>query len=499
LADLHAALTRQHYSPFEIIYIVGPTEDGAWEAAQEWAKGPGVKIARCDARNLSLARNMGVALAAGDLVAFIDDDALPEPEWLVQLVGAFNSPEVAGAGGVVFDPTGVDFQFRFCVSDRLGATQQDLDAPFDDGAYPLSPLFPSVLGANCMFRRAVLAEVGGFDEEYEYYLDETDLCCRLVDAGYAVRQVANAPVHHKFLRNHLRNAARILVAKYPVLKNQVYFCLVNDRGHATMSEILAHNGDFFARHRTNLQHDIEAGRAPEGALAQFDVDADKAWRVGLARGLSGARRLRAPADFASPPRFAQFQTAQGASPRRTIVLIAGAGTDEERKASALASRLANSGHDAHVIVGGAERDEASLRGGAWIRRRAPRFAPMSADARAIGMPEPFWRIVANVEAELRRMAEFRTLDIIEDVSGQGLAIAAIWRGRRDIIVRLAGRSLSLPTLFRQDDRVSALCRACLGPIEAALIQGAKRLSFDTAQARRAVRERVSQAAPMCFR
>jgi GT2 family glycosyltransferase len=433
LANLHAALAHQHNDRFEIVYIIGPTEDGAWEAVERWAGQAPLKYARCSEHNLSMARNMGLALAAGDLVAFIDDDALPEPEWLVQLSRMFADPHIAGASGAVIDFTGVDYQFRFSAADRFGRSHH-LDAPFEDGAYPLSPLFPHAMGANCMFRREALSELGGFDEEYDYYLDETDLCCRLIDEGWTIAQAADAPVHHKFLPSRLRDAQRVLIAKYPVLKNKLYYALVNNRGHATMDEIMADAAAFFARHRADLEQYVARGQAPKLSLAEFDADVEKAWRVGLARGLSGERRLRVAADFAAPPPFAVFPTRTRAAAPRTFALLASADSPREAEAHAFAAALAALGHDVHLILGGAEYEEADLIDGVWVRRRAMRYAPLSAPARAAGLSEPLWRIYANVDAELQRLAEFRRLDAVIDLSAQGLSIGALWRGAPNLIV-----------------------------------------------------------------
>ena len=83
--------------------------------------------------------------------------------------------------------------------------------------------FPYLQGTNAVFRRAVLDEVGGFDETFDYYLDETDLCARIVDAGYVLRQLDDAHVHHKFLPSAIRNEGRIVTHWYPILKNLTYF------------------------------------------------------------------------------------------------------------------------------------------------------------------------------------------------------------------------------------------------------------------------------------
>lgn len=480
LAHLHAALAHQHYARLELVYVIGPTEDGAWEQVERWAGAGGVKHARCSERNLSQARNMGLALAAGDLVAFIDDDALPEPEWLTQLARPFADARVGGASGAVIDFTGVDFQFRFSAADRFGASHH-LDAPFEDGAYPLSALFPHVMGANCMFRRDLLAELGGFDEEYEYYLDETDLCCRLIDEGWLIAQAGDAPVHHKFLPSRLRDAARVLVAKYPVLKNKLYYALINNRGHASMGEIIADASAFFARHRADLVQYVQRGQAPALALEDFDADVEKAWRVGLARGLSGERRLRAPADFADPPSFAAFASRTRAAAPRSFALLAGA--DSPAEAHAFAAALAALGHDVHLILGGAEYEEVEFIDGVWVRRRGMRYTPITAPPRAAGVSEPLWRLYANVDAELARVAEFRTLDAVLDMSGLGLGAGAIWRGARNLVVRLEGDGLRAPPGIEDAGQA-------LSAIEALLSAGAARVIVDDLAARQKAAARI---------
>lgn len=455
LAKLHTALSHQHHTRFEVVYIVGPTEDGAWQAVQRWAQEAPLKYARCPERNLSMARNMGLALAAGDLVAFIDDDALPEPEWLTQLSSMFADAKVAGASGAVLDYTGVDYQFRFSAADRFGHSHH-LDAPFEDGAYPFSPLFPHAMGANCMFRRDVVARLGGFDEEYDYYLDETDLCCRLIDDGWLIAQASDAPVHHKFLPSRLRDSSRVLIAKYPVLKNKLYYALINNRGHARMDEIIADAMAFFARHRTDLAQHVERERAPALALQDFDADAERAWRVGLARGLSGERRVHPALKFSEPPPFCAFPTRVRATLPRSVALLAGAASAHEPEAHTLGAALAADGYDVHLVLGGSEFEEVDLIDGVWVRRRAARYSALNDSARAVGISEPLWRIYANVDDELQRLAEFRHLDAVIDLSGQGLSIGAAWRGADNLICRLEGESLVAPAPTVSDTTMLAI-------------------------------------------
>ena len=183
-----------------------------------------VRIERCPVPNLSVSRNIGIRAAAGDIVAFIDDDALPEFDWLDQALPAFDDPEVAGVGGIVFDHTGHGAAVPLQRSEPLRRDRRlRQDRPYDEQCVPGSFQFPYLQGTNALFRRDALLRVGGFDETYDYYLDETDLCCRLIDAGYVLRQLPNAPVHHKFLPSGIRDHQRVVTNWFPIMKNQVYF------------------------------------------------------------------------------------------------------------------------------------------------------------------------------------------------------------------------------------------------------------------------------------
>jgi GT2 family glycosyltransferase len=210
------------YPNFEVVVVCGPTPDGTREVAQEYCAKGWIKYFECPERNLSRSRNIGIRNAAGDIVAFIDDDGIPEPEWLTQLVPAFDDPTVGGAGGLVFDHTGYSYQYLYAACDRLGDAVLNLKEPADEFNFPLSEKFPYVQGTNSAFRRDALVAIGGFDEEYEFYLDETDVCCRMVDSGLKIRQLPNAAVHHKFLPSNIRNEFRVTTVKYPVIKNKIY-------------------------------------------------------------------------------------------------------------------------------------------------------------------------------------------------------------------------------------------------------------------------------------
>ena len=101
-------LRYQHHDDFEVIVVNGPSTDGTLELLAPWRRF--IRYRDNQEPNLSKSRNIGIRASTGELLAFIDDDALPEPEWLTQAIPAFDDPEVAGAGGIVFDHTGMGLQ-----------------------------------------------------------------------------------------------------------------------------------------------------------------------------------------------------------------------------------------------------------------------------------------------------------------------------------------------------------------------------------------------------
>src|SRR3954447_18925434 len=96
------SLRRQTYSPLEIVVVVGPSKDESAGYANTLTD---AKVYHVDRLNVAYARNEGVRRAGGDIIAFIDDDAVAHPLWLSELVETFEreGPTCGGVGGLVVD------------------------------------------------------------------------------------------------------------------------------------------------------------------------------------------------------------------------------------------------------------------------------------------------------------------------------------------------------------------------------------------------------------
>ena len=200
-------LSQLQYPSFEIVVVADPK---GIEAAQDQPFSDDLKLLPFNELNISAARNLGLTHAAGEIVAFIDDDAVPEPQWLRFLIAPALQSDVAALGGFVRGRNGISFQWKACGLDALGeAHELEVSSTQTSVLTPPRGRAIKTEGTNMAFRRSVLIELGGFDPAFHYYLDETDLNMRIARAGYKTAVVPLAEVHHGFAANKLRTKARV--------------------------------------------------------------------------------------------------------------------------------------------------------------------------------------------------------------------------------------------------------------------------------------------------
>ena len=204
-AMLEAAISsclRQTAPPLELIVCVDHNHElfAQCEAtAEKWRQGstvPLVVVANRFEGRLGAARTTALEVARGDIVAFLDDDAAAEPDWLETLLGAFVEDGVVAVGGAplpVFHtpkPRWFPDQFQWV----FGCAYEGLP----EKKAPLAHL----IGANMAARRSALVAIGGFHSDNH---DDMDMCHRLARAfpGQPVLYEPEAVVHHNVTPDRL--------------------------------------------------------------------------------------------------------------------------------------------------------------------------------------------------------------------------------------------------------------------------------------------------------
>ncbi|AUJ65244.1 hypothetical protein B9057_13560 [Aestuarium zhoushanense] len=199
---------------FEIIVVAD--QRGCEEmAAGGFAKS--VKLIPFDEANIAAARNAGLEVAAGTIVAFIDDDAIPEPTWLDHLVGPIASRQAVAAGGYVRGRNGISFQWK-ARDVRPNGWSEELLLDSDDPICVEGSAQQGIKteGTNMAFDRDVLCKLGGFDPAFQFYLDETDLNMRLAGLEMTTAIVPRAQVHHGFAASDKRREDRAPTTLFPI-------------------------------------------------------------------------------------------------------------------------------------------------------------------------------------------------------------------------------------------------------------------------------------------
>jgi GT2 family glycosyltransferase len=140
-------------------------ENGApASAAHDLAAGAGASYLVEPRRGSSPARNRGLRAAAADLVAFVDDDCVAEPDWLPALLAPFAAPDVHAVAGQVL-PTEVVTPAQVLFDRCFPYSKGPQPRSFGPGPRPYPfPLNANEMGtgASMAFRRRTLAGVGGF-------------------------------------------------------------------------------------------------------------------------------------------------------------------------------------------------------------------------------------------------------------------------------------------------------------------------------------------------
>jgi GT2 family glycosyltransferase len=189
IRDTLDGLQELAYPDYEVIVV----NDGSTDAVPEILRDYDFQVIHIEQGGLSHARNLGWQAASGEIVAYIDDDAWPDPHWLHYLAWTFRHTDYAGVGGPNIAPAG-DGRIADCVANSPGGPVHVLLSDREAEHIP---------GCNMAFRREALAAIGGFDPRFRTAGDDVDICWRLQQNGGRLGFHAGAMNwHHR--RNDLK-------------------------------------------------------------------------------------------------------------------------------------------------------------------------------------------------------------------------------------------------------------------------------------------------------
>ncbi|MGW4893377.1 glycosyltransferase family 2 protein [Kitasatospora sp. NPDC004240] len=212
--DLRAAVASVHAQarpPGELLLVIDHCPELLALAREELT---GVRtVASTRPRGLSGARNTALATATGDLIAFLDDDAVADPDWTARLLAGYRTPEVLGVGGLVRPwwrerrPDWFPPEFDWVIGCSYRGLPEHATA------------VRNFIGANMSFRRAPVLAAGGFRGDLGRVgtrplgCEETELCIRLAarDPRAELRYEPTAAVRHRVPRE--RATARYFAAR----------------------------------------------------------------------------------------------------------------------------------------------------------------------------------------------------------------------------------------------------------------------------------------------
>jgi GT2 family glycosyltransferase len=184
-----AKVLQSDYPDYEVIVVNDGSKDATPRIAASF---PQVRLISVENGGLSAARNIGMRAATGEIIAYIDDDAYPDPHWLHYLGAAFRKTSHAAIGGPNIPPPG-DGPIAECVANAPGGPIHVLLT---------DQIAEHIPGCNFAVRRAALEQIGGFDPVYRVAGDDVDACWRLQEIGTIGFAPAAAVWHHR--RNSLK-------------------------------------------------------------------------------------------------------------------------------------------------------------------------------------------------------------------------------------------------------------------------------------------------------
>jgi glycosyltransferase involved in cell wall biosynthesis/GT2 family glycosyltransferase len=486
LGEAVESMRNQTRAPHEVVLVIDHSPELEAEARRLW---PDLTIvANRERQGLSGARNTGVAEAGGEVVAFLDDDAIAAPDWLQRLAEAYRDPGVLGAGGTVRPrwvegkPGWFPPEFDWVVGCTHSGMPQEL-----------SPV-RNLVGANMSFRREQLLEVGGFSHDLGRVgtlpvgCEETDLSIR---------------VHQRWPRaGILYDPAAEVEHVVPPTRGRVrYFldrCRAEGRSKAVLTGMVG-SDDGLSSERSYVRRTLPLGVLRDlGDAVRGDFSGlGRAAMIFVGLAATTADYARVRSGLAKPDDTAgHHPSANGGTPRVLMVTprspLAQGGV--ERHVMEVSRRMAAAGVHVEVLCTDPELSEAKTETRDGVRIRTVRAWPRGRD---YYLAPGIWREIGREKWDLVHVQSYHTLvaplAMLRALSLRIPYVVTFHGGGHSSELRNRSRSLQmrlLAPLLRRAARLVAVARfeveeygAALGvPVQQfALIPNGTDLSFSDAE------------------
>lgn len=484
LRTLLRSLEHQSYPHFEVIVVVGPTRDHTWQVLSDYEGR--VRVLRCPTANLSRSRNIGLLAARGDIVAFIDDDAVPSHGWLEQLARLLRDPFVDATGGMVYTiyPQYATVQHRIGICSSL-AEHVDVRGSWLEHLVPPgegSQWAARMMGTNMAFRRPALLGIGGFDEFYVYIAEESDLALRLVNAGRIIQPAKEAPVYHAPASSRNRQMFTPKGRWWLQTRSSVYFAIKNGlaAGDPYRSilvrcrRLVLGHWDWYNQLRregiVTLWEQLGMSVAElRGAASGFLNGLFRPRRLIPLRSIEASKITTAPIQpfqvensshqpAVDPVQGHQPSISMPDPPLRVCLLSMGyppAQFDGVGRLTHLMARgLFERGHTVHVVTRG-EREQVSFYDGAYVHQIAPRLEHYH---QYQGLPNLYHSLNHGhaVYEQVRRLVLNDGIQLVDSPLWQVEGFVTLVSGIAPVVVRLVTSLRQIRALQKDRDHETAL-------------------------------------------
>ncbi|KCZ72291.1 glycosyl transferase [Candidatus Methanoperedens nitroreducens] len=211
---------------YEIIVCDDGSVDGTEEMMSELIReSPRViRYLKQENRGPASARNLGISIAAGEIVGFTDDDCTISREWIEKALPYFDCEEVGGVIGYTLP--------REAYTEKVFEAVHTLQITEDEGSYAT---------CNIFYKKNVLIEVGGFDTTFGMaFCEDTDLGLRIKEKNYRIcfgkNVLAYHAIGHRSIVKHLKSLRKyesvvLLHKKHPELKKNLFLGFIHNKKH----------------------------------------------------------------------------------------------------------------------------------------------------------------------------------------------------------------------------------------------------------------------------